>query len=214
MRRVTLLSHYLAQILGWFSSQTDSKVDGLNKLVSRPNTRSFPLKEILTTVSAKSEGGFNKPVSITSDSVNTPSRRSIVLNLAYIASGNPSPFNVSSPGNKPDIDHIYPKKLLLDLFKKEAPELDLKATLKEINHIGNFRLIGSSENRRRKHTPASDYFTELAEQGIDIGRHLLIEPYTSEPSQLKLTLKSYRDFRDARAAKILNLITQETSTKK
>lgn len=211
-KRSLFAFYYLAQILGWFSSQTDSKVDGINKLLTSVKSRAFPLKEILGVVGSKSEGGFNKPTLITGDSINTPSRRSIVLNLAYVASGNPSPFNVASPGNKPDIDHIYPKKLLLDLFAKELPNMDTKAVLKEINHIGNFRLIGSSENRRRKHTPADEYFAELVNSGIDIKRHILIEPYSSDPAQLKLSLKAFRDFRDARASKILDLAVQATGS--
>jgi hypothetical protein len=143
--------------------------------------------------------------------LNTKSRRSIVLNLAYVVANSSSPFKVASKSNKPDADHIYPKKLLRTIFASEAPEMPEKAILDEINHIGNFRLIGATENRKRKDTPPDQYFGKMKEGGHDIIRHLLVEPYCTDPATLAPNLSTYRAFRDARAAKMLEMINSAIS---
>ena len=199
--------YYTAQLLGWFSSQTDSKVNKLNSTIRAATGRCFPLIDIRKVFSEE----IKRPVDVMMKDLNTKSRRSIVLNLAYVVANTSSPFKVASKSNKPDADHIYPKKLLKTIFANEAPGMSEKAVLDEINHIGNFRLIGATENRKRKDTPPDVYFTRMKEGGHDIVRHLLVDPYCSNPAALAPTLDAYRGFRDARAAKMLEMINAAIS---
>ena len=206
-KRDIFVFYYTAQLLGWFSSQTDSKVNKLNSTIRAAKGRAFPLVEIRKVFSEE----IKRPVDVLMKDLNTKSRRSIVLNLAYVVANSSSPFKVASKSNKPDADHIYPKKLLRTIFASEAPEMPEKAILDEINHIGNFRLIGATENRKRKDTPPDLYFGKMKEGGHDIIRHLLVEPYCSDPAALAPNLSTYRAFRDARAAKMLEMINSSIS---
>lgn len=69
--------------------------------------------------------------------------RFIVFNLLYAEHFGPSLFHVRYKRNEPHIDHIFPKSKL-----KQLPT-------HEVNHIGNYRYCGASENlRKRAQNPA------------------------------------------------------------
>jgi hypothetical protein len=74
---------------------------------------------------------------------------------------------------------------------------------KEINHIGNFRFVGDSENKHKNDEVPAVYFKNMERN--DRLRQLTITEYADNPDMLELTLESYRRFRDARAAVILSM---------
>src|SRR5262249_27624504 len=92
-------------------------------------------------------------------------------------------------GNEPHIDHIYPQSPL---------RTQLKLPTAEINHIGNYRFVGATDNiRKRAELPAS-YFNRLKQQGVNVENHLLLKQESDDPSLLKFDVPTYQQFRDAR----------------
>ena len=72
----------------------------------------------------------------------------------------------------------------------------------EVNHLGNYRFVGATDNiRKRGELPAS-YFSRLMYAGVDIRKHLLLDDFSVDPSQLKFDVDTYREFRDRRLAAI------------
>src|SRR5207302_648059 len=108
--------------------------------------------------------------------------RFILLNLIYVSRMGTSPFDVKFKGNDPHIDHIYPKHAL---------QTKLKIDSADINHLGNYRFVGATDNiKKRAELPAS-YFARLKSGGVDIKAHLLLDDVSSEPSKLKFDKGSY-----------------------
>jgi hypothetical protein len=107
-----------------------------------------------------------------------------------------SPFDVRYKGNEPHIDHIYPKYAL-------ANKLGVASA--EINHLGNYRFVGATDNIRKRAELPSSYFLRLKQAGIDIGKHLLVEPESTNPALLALDTETYYDFRNRRFDRIWKL---------
>jgi hypothetical protein len=85
--------------------------------------------------------------------------RFIALNLIYVERFGASPFNVCFKGNEPHVDHIYPQSPLKN---------DLKLTTEEINHIGNYRFVGATDNIRKRAERPDSFFGRLKAQGETI----------------------------------------------
>jgi hypothetical protein len=100
-------------------------------------------------------------------------------------------------GNEPHADHIYPKSPLTT---------KLKLPSYEINDIGNFRLIGATDNIRKRAELPDEYFARLKKAGVPIGRRLLLKEYSDNPATLKFDLATYRDFRDRRREIIYGIL--------
>src|ERR1019366_1463958 len=95
------------------------------------------------------------------------------------------------------VDHIYPQSML-------RSKLGLYSA--DINHLGNFRFVGATDNiRKRAELPAS-YFARLKSAGIDIAKHLLLEDVAKEPSKLLFDLASYTAFRDRRFERMWEIL--------
>jgi hypothetical protein len=72
----------------------------------------------------------------------------------------------------------------------------------DINHLGNLRFVGATDNiRKRAELPAS-YFGRAKAAGIDISKHLLLADYSENTTQLKFDVDTYKAFRDARLERI------------
>jgi hypothetical protein len=104
-----------------------------------------------------------------------------------------SPFDVKYKGNEPHVDHIYPRHATLT-------KLSLASS--EVNHSGNYRFVGATDNIRKRGELPANYFTRLRDAGIDIGKHLLVEDFSLDPTKLVFDVETYRDFRDRRFEKI------------
>jgi hypothetical protein len=113
-----------------------------------------------------------------------------------------SPFDVKFKGNDPHVDHIYPQSMLRSKF--ELLSVD-------INHLGNLRFMGATDNiRKRAELPAA-YFSRLKAAGTDIGKHLLLEDVVKDPAKLRFDLNSYLEFRNRRFERMWNILAITTN---
>lgn len=180
--------HYKAQLFGWYSQSTDSIVNALHSIVGRKLPSGFPIDEIKEYLRAR-----GNQVELKEHHLTETRLRFILLNLIYVDQIGASPFNVKYKDNDPHVDHIYPR---------HASLTKLGLSSYDVNHLGNYRFVGATDNvRKRGELPAS-YFSRLKAVGIDIGKHLLIEEFSDNPSNLHFDKETYLDFRDRRLKKI------------
>ena len=186
--------YYKAQLFNWFSTGTDGILDYLhNNYIGNSKGRDFPMSNIQTWV-----GTRKKKILFDRNDLIDHKLRFFLLHLLYVESNNTSAFNVALKNNSPHIDHIYPKsKLAKSPFGLPSAE---------INHIGNYRFVGATDNIRKRAEDADMYFTRLANSGIDLTKHLLIPSYSINPGNLKMDPSTYRDFRNLRADEIFRII--------
>jgi len=185
--------HYKAQLFGWYSQSTDTVINVLHSIVGNSRPAGFPLAEI--------KDYFRKRGSATEmqkSHLNETRLRFILLNLVYVDQMGSSPFDVKFKGNDPHVDHIYPQHAL-------RTKLDLISS--DINHLGNFRFVGATDNiRKRSEMPAS-YFARLKCVGVDIEKHLLLKSFADDPSRLKFDVGEYKAFRDKRFDRIWKIVS-------
>jgi Protein of unknown function DUF262 len=185
--------HYKAQLFGWYSQSTDTVINTLHSIVGTPSTTGFQLGDIKDYF--RKRGNY---VELQRHHLNETRLRFILLNLVYVDQMGSSPFDVKFKGNDPHVDHIYPQSML-------RSKLDLLSA--DINHLGNFRFVGATDNiRKRAELPAS-YFARLKDTGIDIAKHLLLDDVAKEPSKLLFDLTSYTAFRDRRFERMWEILT-------
>jgi hypothetical protein len=187
--------YYKAQLFNWFSAQTDGILDYLHNNFLRDVTRQdFPVGAISVYFESRKKHSTFDKATLTDHSL-----RFFLLHLLYVETLNSSAFNVLLKNNAPHIDHIYPKsKLARDPFNFSAAD---------INHIGNYRFVGATDNiRKRAEVPAS-YFKRLKDAAIDIEKHLLLKAYSDDPAKLLMDRATYLSFRDERLERIFNIIS-------
>jgi hypothetical protein len=139
--------------------------------------------------------GYRRDTELNADNIAKAGVRAMILNLVYREKFDASLFSSHFPGNEPHIDHIYPRARL----KPFGLDSD------EINHLGNFRFVGATDNIRKRAELPDAHFLRMKQGGVPVERHLLVQPWASDPSHLKLDVASYRSFRDARFAAILKI---------
>lgn len=177
--------YYSSQMFNWFSARTDQVLNACSTIVATAPQGQFPLQEFRDYFRRQ-----NRQVQLDGDEIDMRLRY-IVLNMIYVEEFGNSPFHVRYRGNEPHIDHIYPKSKLKDL------------STSEVNHIGNYRFCGGSENLRKRAQDPADYFEELKQANVDINRHLLVDRYSNDPTQL--TFENYEDFRRRRTERVLEI---------
>ena len=178
-----------AQLFNWFSASTDQLLSGLHaKIVGADGV--FPLEEIKTFFA-----GYRRDVELTAENIGGSRGRAMVLNLVYREKFDASLFESQFSGNAPHIDHIYPRARLKPLG----------LTGDEINHLGNFRFVGAKDNIRKRAEHPDAHFTRMKKSQVPVEKHLLAEPWASDPSLLKLDVTTYAKFREARLAAILGI---------
>jgi hypothetical protein len=196
--------YYSSVFFGWFASHTDTRVDRIAAVLKEQFEKSnhYPygaIREVFVR--------YEKRTILELSDITKSSRRNALLNLVYVKSEGVGAFAVKSKSNKPNIDHIYPANELRKLFKAAYPNMEkdelARLASKEINHIGNFRFVGDSENKHKNDEVPAVYFKNMERN--DRLRQLTITEYADNPDMLELTLESYRRFRDARAAVILSM---------
>jgi hypothetical protein len=185
--------HYKAQLFGWYSQSTDSLLNALHGIVGLASKAGFPMQKIKEAMH-----GRGQVTEISKAHLNEARLRFILLNLVYVDQMGTSPFDFKFKGNEPHIDHIYPKSML-------RSKLGLGSA--DINHLGNFRFVGATDNiRKRAELPAS-YFNRLKFGSIDISKHLLLEEFSSDPTKLTFDLDGYMGFRDKRFDRIWEILS-------
>ena len=122
--------------------------------------------------------------------------RYIILNLVYVEKFGTNPFNIRYKGNEPHIDHIYPQSML-------KSRLELWSY--EINDLGNYRIVGATDNIRKRAELPDSYFGRLKTMGIDIEKHLLLPQHSQNPALLKFDRRTYEQFRDQRRHAIFEI---------
>jgi hypothetical protein len=178
-----------AQLFNWFGASTDQLLSSLHTKIIASNGI-FPLEEIKTLFS-----GYRRDVELTADNVAGSRVRAMVLNLIYREKFDTSLFESQFSGNAPHIDHIFPRARLKPLGLNGD----------EINHLGNFRFVGAKDNIRKRAEHPDAHFTRMKKDQVPIEKHLLVEPWASDPSQLTLDVATYTRFRVARLDAILGI---------
>jgi hypothetical protein len=128
--------------------------------------------------------------------------RFILLNQIYVDQMGSSPFDVKYKGNDPHVDHIYPQSMLRSKFGLLSAD---------INHLGNLRFMGATDNIRKRAELPGSYFTRLKAAGTDISKHLLLDDVARDPTKLQFDLKSYTAFRDSRFERMWNILATTTN---
>jgi len=184
--------YYKSQLFNWYGSQTDNVINAMHTRVGKSLPTGFPIKAIMDYFrdSRKAETELKR------DHLLNMRLRFIVLNLIYVERFGTSPFNVCFKGNEPHVDHIYPQSAL-----KNA----LKLPTEEVNHIGNYRFVGATDNIRKRAERPDSFFARLKAKGVDIAGHLLLPEFATDPSKLKFDVPTYRDFRDRRLTAVFEI---------
>jgi Protein of unknown function DUF262 len=178
-----------AQLFNWFGASTDQLLAGLHPKMVAANS-GFPLADVKLFFQ-----NYRRETELTPTNIGGSRIRSMILSLVYREKFDTTLFNSHFSGNEPHIDHIYPRARLKPLG----------LATEEINHLGNFRFVGAKDNIRKKAEPPDGHFVRMKAAGVPVERHLLAEPWASDPAQLKLDVQSYRSFRDARFTEILKI---------
>ncbi|MDO8774054.1 MAG: DUF262 domain-containing protein [Burkholderiaceae bacterium] len=181
-----------AQLFNWFSASTDQLLAGLHSKITSSG-KIFPLEEIKTFFV-----GYRRDVELTEGNIGGSRVRAMVLNLVYREKFDASLFQSQFPGNAPHVDHIYPRARL--------KELGLSGD--DINHLGNFRFVGAKDNIRKRAEHPGAHFTRMKTGKVPVEKHLLAEPWASDPTKLALDIDTYLKFRDSRASAILTIAQQ------
>ncbi len=186
--------HYRAQMLGWYSRGTDGTVTELHAICGkvRPHTEAFPLHEL-----EKFFGRRGLKTRVDDETLRRATLRHIILDLVYTDQTGGSAFNVKFRGNQPHVDHIYPKYGLANHLGLDGPD---------INHLGNFRFVGATDNIRKRAEKPAAYFKRLKSGSVDIGLHLLDQDYAHDPSKLEWNVNAYIAFRDRRFQRIREIV--------
>lgn len=193
-RQLMRAYYYKSQLFNWYRAHTDGLLNVQHRIVGRPLVGQFPMAEIKEYFRAAGQA-----VELQDWHLMEGRLRFILLNLVHVEMSGKSPYDVKFKGNAPHVDHIYPQYGLRN---------DLGLPGNEINHLGNYRFVGATDNiRKRAERPAS-YFSRLRDAGIDIQRHLLLEDVSADPSLLAWDIDTYRDFRDRRLQKIQDIASR------
>lgn len=183
--------YYKSQLFNWYGAQTDNIVNAMHNRLGKA-VSSFPLKDVMDFFreSRRSE------IELRLEHLANMRLRFIALNLIYVERFGASPFNVSFKGNEPHVDHVYPQSKL-----RKA----LSLTTEEINHIGNYRFVGATDNIRKSAELPASFFGRLKAKGVNIENHLLLPEFASDPTKLEFDVETYRDFRDRRLKKVFEI---------
>ncbi|MBZ4331285.1 DUF262 domain-containing protein [Corallococcus sp. AS-1-12] len=187
-RKLMAAYYYKAQLFGWFSSSTDTVINAMHGVVGKPCGGVFPIGDIKAYFA---RSGYE--VLLNDDHLRNVRHRFMLLNIVYLDQFGTSPFNVKYRGNEPHIDHIYPQASLRSHFLLGTDE---------VNHLGNYRFVGATDNMRKNKEKPAEYFSRLRDAGVPIGKHLLLEPEADDPTLLKWDVETYRHFRDRRLARV------------
>lgn len=193
-RKLMTSYYYKAQLFRWFSASTDSVINAMHGLVGKPLGGKFPLTSIKSYFARS-----RYDTELTMDHVQNIRNRFTVLNIVYLDQFGTSPFAVKYKHNEPHIDHIYPQASLRSHFGLAAHE---------INHLGNYRFLGATDNIRKNKEKPETYFARLKAANVPVGKHLLVEPESQDPQQLKWDVQIYRSFRDRRLKAIQDIASR------
>ncbi len=190
-RQLMRAYHYKAQLFNWYRARTDNILNMMHRIVGGRLQTGFPIEAVKEFF-----GRNNYYVELTRDHVAETRLRYILLQLVYVQQFGTGPFDVRFKDNSPHIDHIYPQHGLRTHFGLPTSE---------INHLGNYRFVGATDNIRKRGEQPSSYFQRLKNAQIQIEKHLLLRDVSQNPSLLAWDVASYRSFRDRRLERIFDI---------
>ena len=191
-RRQMVGYFYKAQLFNWYGKSTDQIINGLHRILVSDTSSGFPLEDIKTYFRAQ-----GRDTEVRSWTLNQSRNRHIFLHLVYQEEFKATPFATAFAGNQPQVDHIYPKSLLRSRLYQSSTE---------INDLGNLRFVGATDNLRKRAQLPAQYFGELKAANVPVEKHLLVEPYASDPSKLTFDTDTFQAFTRARSARILEIV--------
>ncbi len=165
-------------------------VNSMHRIVGEQLIDGFPIYKI------KKYFERDHFIELTDKHVRETRLRYILLHLVYVQQFGTGPFDVRFKGNSPHIDHIYPQHGL---------KVHLGLPTSEVNSIGNYRFVGATDNIRKRAEQPASYFQRLKNAGIQIEKHLLLADESANPALLSWDEQIYREFRDRRLDRILNI---------
>ncbi len=184
--------YYKSQLFNWYGSQTDNVINAMHTRVGKPLPTGFPITSIMDYFRDSRKAETELQLS----HLLNMRLRFIILNLIYVERFGASPFNVCFKGNEPHVDHIYPQSPL-----KNA----LGLPTEEVNHMGNYRFVGATDNIRKSAERPAAFFGRLKGLGVDIANHLLLGEFSDDPAKLVFDVATYRNFRDRRLKAIFDI---------
>lgn len=187
--------YYKSQLFNWYGARTDQLINVMHGFVGKPREDGFPINEIKDYFSRSRK----LDVELQMKHLQDIRLRFIILNVMYVERFGSSPFNVVFKGNEPQVDHIYPQSSLRTKLHLETSE---------VNHLGNYRYFGASDNQRKRAELPAEYFARMKAGGVDVGKHLLLQEYSDDPSRLTFDVATYRDFRDRRVRAIFEIASK------
>jgi len=149
----------LALLNRHFSGNPDNLIDRCTELINKNNER-FPKTEIEEFVRTE----MKRAVGLQPDVLNKKSKsatmwKKLILNLLYHKRAEID-FQPLYSGNKPNIEHIFPRSLLRGKYEEEL-----------IWDIGNLRYLGRDENLWKLDEPPKSYLSALNKSELSI--HLI-----------------------------------------
>ena len=191
-RQLMRAYHYKAQLFNWYRARTDNILNVMHRTVGVPLPGGFPIDGVKEFFARN-----NYVVDLTQEHVTETRLRYILLQLVYVQQFGTGPFDVRFKGNAPHIDHIYPQHGL---------KAHLGLPTGEVNHLGNYRFVGATDNIRKRGEQPASYFRRLKDARVQIEKHLLLPDVSRDPSLLAWDVDSYRSFRDRRLERILEIV--------
>ena len=185
VRRRMAAYFYKAQLFGWFGARGDPTLNALYRIIADTRMHDFPLESIKEYF----QNSRRFSVELSPYHLDNKTVRPLLLNIVYLDTFGGSPFDVAFKGNEPHVDHIYPQYMLRSR---------LGCGSAEINDIGNLRLVGATDNIRKRAQLPADYFGELKRRKVPIAKHLLVPGFGDDPGTLVFDRPTYDRFRAER----------------
>lgn len=147
---------YPILLSGVFGGQSDNVLYKTKEVINNHNENIFPAKDLNKSIKSIKNFSISKEFL---DKIKYNSTNSyLLLSLIYPELN----FKPKSNENIPQQDHLFSKKELGDLFKKE-----------EIDNIGNIRYVGASENNWKKDMPFKNWIKTISLEEKE--KHLIPE---------------------------------------
>jgi hypothetical protein len=104
---------------------------------------------------------------------------------------------------------------LFDSLMRNYPQSMLRSKLgllsADINHLGNLRFMGATDNIRKRAELPADYFARMKSGGMDVTKHLLLPDYAADPKKLAFDITAYKEFRDGRFERMWDILSSTTN---
>lgn len=184
--------YYKSQLFNWYSSRTDALLNVMHGIVGKAHPSGFPMEDVKSYF--RLSRGQETEIKI--EHLDDIRLRFIILNLIYVVRFSGSPFNVQFKGNEPHVDHIYPQSAL---------RRTLGLATGEINTLGNYRLLGATDNLRKRAELPAEYFRRLKNASVDIEKHLILKEFSDDPARLTFDIPTYTIFRNRRIQAIFEI---------